>query len=424
MALVGLAVGAGSQPVWSAPEPKTLTGRAVVLESPVPTQLARTARPHPLGETLRLGTAGFAVVRKGAATFVATAPGGAATTSVGAGKSAVFTWKDGETPRKRRVGFVAQEEGGLAWFAADAWRFRLGDTLLTLLDADGDARYGSAAHDAWFLGEHGFALPHVPRAVIENEEVTFEDIAEDGTRLRVRSAPVEGTAPQLAALAVLNRLRLDTGLLPCTLDGTSSRACTLHARYLRANAWTGFTNPHEEDPKAPGYTVEGNAAAQRSNISRHPPAAGIRVSWLTWYHRLPFLEPLAAGVGIADADELTVFDLTAAPAGGRDDAPAWQTPVLSPPDEPVPDAGRRGFPLLLVGPQASRIALTAFTLENVGGKKPVDVPATIGDPRHFPHAAGVVPDLPLERASRYRATFTWTLDGKPGTARIAFETEK
>lgn len=444
LALLGGLTWVGTPHVaWAAPEAKTLTGKAVLLESPPPTQLARVGRPHLLGEAIRLGTAEFAVVRKGTATWVAAVPGAAATTPVGAGKSATLTWNDGEVAHKRRLGFVAAGDGGLAWFAADAWRYRLGDATLTLIDGDADGCYGSVSEDAWVLGEGGFALPHVPVAVIGSQEVSFEEIAEDGSRLRVRTADVKGTEPQLAGLAVVNRARVGSGLLPLTLDEKQSHACTLHARYLRANRWTGYTDPHFEDKAAPGYTSEGSLAAKRSSISGNAPAVGVRQCWLTWYHRLDFLMPRVESVGIADAADLTVFDLSGTPgrAGSEAGHPEWGAPIFSPPDgavgvpvafapagerpdEPVPDAGRRGFPLLLVDPGASHVTLTEFRLENLNGKKPVDIPATIGDPRHWPHAAGAVPDAPLERASRYRATFTYARGGTSTTARVVFETEK
>ncbi len=433
----------GVAPLGAAPtapaDDLELRGRAAVLEAPLPTQLGQGARPRPLGTSLTLGSATFAVERKGGGALLGPAPGAPPSLAAVPGRSVTLAWEQDGAPRRVRLGFVAAPEGAVAWFASEVRRFRVADTTLTLLDGDGDGRYGDPATDAWAIGEAGFALPHVPTAVLGRRRLTFLSIAPDGLTLRARVEPVAGTEPQLAGLEALNRVRALDGLLPCDLDAELCRRATLHARYLALNRWTGLTDPHAEQATAPGYTPEGDEIARLSNISKHPAAESVAGSWRTWYHRTPLIDPEAHLVGFGDDPGITVHPFGPARAWPAGERPAWRLPVSSPadgateiptafeeagelPQEPVPDARRRGFPLLLHFPPGHGFVFGGVSLEALRGKRSVPVPVTVGDPWRYPHVVGAVPDAPLEPGTEHRATFRWTEGGAERSLAIRFRT--
>lgn len=440
-ALLVVATAALAPAASAAPPPTTLKGKAAALEEPPPTQLARIGRPVPLGDELRLGDAAFAVKRVGASTTIATAAGLAPSTPVRAGAFANLTWKEGAAARRHRVGFCAGEDGSLGVYAATVWRYALAGTTVTLVDGDLDGRFGDLERDGWIAGETGFVLPLAKTLVVGRSRVTLDSVAPDGSSLAATVEPLEGTETQIAGLEALNRLRAAHGMAPAALSEPASRACTSHARYLAANGWTGFTNPHDEDPAKPGYTPEGQEAARRSVIMLEPAVDTILAFWRTWYHRTPIVSPKLEQIGIAaDPPQICVLDVGDV-YRETDPDPRWRDPLCFPadgasavvgsfhergekPDEPVAGCAGRGAPLMLLFASRGHGAtgFAARVVELRGGKE-IPVPVLVGDPRQQTETLGCVPEAPLAAGASFRATFTFTREGRAETRVVRFRTK-
>jgi hypothetical protein len=122
----------------------------------------------------------------------------------------------------------------------------------------------------------------------------------DRVRVLVEEKDIAKLAP--VAVQLLNRYRKNCGLDPVILDPEMSRACALHASYLKTNegqaALEGL-KAHEEDSALPGYTKEGDKAGRASVIclQRLNPMESI-LDWMnTLYHRVPLLAPGLKKVG-------------------------------------------------------------------------------------------------------------------------------
>ena len=440
---IPIAVGSLLTPTAAlATPPGALEGRQVVFSEPLSSQLAVIGRPRPLGDELRIGDVAFAVKRLGATTSIATIAGGSPATSVKTGKAVTLTWRVGDAPRKLRVAFCSLPAGTLGWFAPVGWRYDVAGVAITLVDGDADGVYGVPERDGVTIGDSAMVLPLGGPIVLGRSRVTLSEIAPDGTAICPTIEPIVGTSQQFAALSALNRLRVAHGLLPVDLDAEKSAACTLHARYLEANRWTGYSNPHDEAAGAKGFSDSGLAAAQRSVIAKSSATEAIESYWRTWYHRSPLVRPDLRSVGVAaepagisvidawsgdDAGanrDVRFRDPTCTPADGSTGVPTRFWPFGERPDEPVSGAARRGMPLMLLfaSPEHGATDFVAKLVELRRGKE-IDVPTLVAAPGISPEAMGVVPEAPLLPESDYRVTFTFTRDGKRESHVARFRTE-
>ena len=109
-----------------------------------------------------------------------------------------------------------------------------------------------------------------------------------------RGGPEDQREMVLATLTRVNVHRRRAGLAPVVLDSGLSPACQAHARYLLLNSNDPLTHGlgmHEEDPKLPGYTAEGQRTGKRSVVASGMPPPSAVDDWMaTFYHRIPFLE--------------------------------------------------------------------------------------------------------------------------------------
>ena len=104
-------------------------------------------------------------------------------------------------------------------------------------------------------------------------------------------------------LEILNAFRTTAGLPPVKLDPALVGPCEKHAHYLRKNLGHPSTEGlgmHDEDPKLPGYSAEGQKAGKASVITlTTEPLAAVPVWMNTLYHRVPLLDPRLRTVGFA-----------------------------------------------------------------------------------------------------------------------------
>lgn len=152
----------------------------------------------------------------------------------------------------------------------------------------------------------------------------------------------DGSQAVESTLLRLNQVREAAGLSKVTLDPKLTKGCQAHADYLVKNAAAirtkGF-NVNDEIDSLPGYTPEGQKAAQRSSVLSLAPSPTMQIDDLvgTLHRRSFLLEPRLRRIGLGCAHDVAVgwfnvLDLST----GRDDG------------EPVvfPGPGQKNVPLL------------------------------------------------------------------------------
>jgi hypothetical protein len=430
--LAAFAVGAAAA---NPPADQTFHGKRVLLAEPPRSQLAAAHPVHALGKELGLGGAIFAVDREGGRLRVAPEPGLAPSTEVVPGRPVRFSWTGADGKREVRLSFSRDEAGAWCWWASEAVGFRIAGEDFRLYDADGDGLHGDFANDGWSTGGGDQVIPLAREFPLGPNLVSVRSIAPDGGRIVVGTSALPGTASQVAAVVLVNRLRASNGLPPVLVDGKLSAACTSHANYLAANGWGGTTNPHVQDLGPKGASPEGAAAAARSNIQDDPPVVALRDCWRTFYHRVGLMGPALDRIGVnAEPPGLAVVDVARGYGEGvtvpgvgvvRERTGAdwpWTDPVFVPADGsagfpvaaspelprgPVPHFGSRGTPLMALFRGSSRVTGFRGTLEEIRRDGAVPVPVLVPDSTLYPFALGIVPAAPLRPGASYRAVFTW-----------------
>lgn len=108
-----------------------------------------------------------------------------------------------------------------------------------------------------------------------------------------QSATADSRPSSAKAVQMLNEWRAKVGVGPVTEDPIQSSGCQKNANYVRLNGPSG----HYQFPGNPGYTEEGNAAAQSSVLAYERDSMGP----YTWedavYHRAGLLHPRLATTG-------------------------------------------------------------------------------------------------------------------------------
>jgi len=390
-----------------------------------------------VADPLPIGEATFATRIDRDLLLVAETPEGDPKRKVRSGATLKIAWTEGGKKRASKFRFVRNEDGTWRYYAAEVMRFKLGRAQLALVDADADGVHGEFGVDGILLGSTTHVIPLQQEMLIGLQMVKFVQIDAAGTAIRATRRALEGGKAQLATLAFLNYLRRAHGLSPVLLDEEFSRGCTAHAEYLTESGWNGTDDPHDQDPKHPKASAEGQAAAGVSVIMKMPAIASVRAHYLTYYHRMGMLHPRLTRVGInGTMPTLTVVDVYRGRAKGEAGAALHDRPWFCPADgvvglpsgshseiprEPVSNLGARGFPLMVWFPEAGG-PITEFKgtlFRGKAGRTPVSGLIVKPDDKGV---AGLVPAKPLDSRTRYVARFSWTRGGKSHTRRIHFRT--
>lgn len=427
-----------STAVAAAPEKeKTLRGSAVPLNTAPWAPYRIEGAWRSVDGPIELVGVAFATRTEGEKLFVADAPDGEPKRKVRSGGTLKFVLADGKKKRTIKLRFVRSAEGAWRYHAGEAVRFKLGRGIIALIDANANGVHGEFGIDGILIEKTIHAIPLQQKMLIGLLDAKLHDIPPDGSSLRMEYELIPGTRPQRAALAFLNYLRRAHGLSPVRLDPKLSRGCTEHAEYLTANAWNGSQDPHEQDPKRPGASEEGHAAAGVSVIVKRPPIAALRANYVTWYHRFGLMHPRLTHVGInATSPMISVIDVWRGRAKGDEGAALHNRPWFCPADgviglppgsgpemprEPVPNLGSRGFPLMVYFPEAGG-PITEFKGELFTGKSGKRKVATLLVKPDKKGIAGVVPTKRLESKNWYTVRFAWTRGEKKHTHVIRFRT--
>ncbi|MBA2544870.1 MAG: CAP domain-containing protein [Deltaproteobacteria bacterium] len=269
--------------------------------------------------------------------------------------------------------------------------------------------------------------------------------------------PEPGVAPASPELRVKNlvdRYRAAVGLPAVTLDPVLSKGCMEHAEYMRLNkdgeAMRGL-NAHQQRPSLPGATPEGAKCGKAADL--FPGVSDLEVAVDGWmaglYHRRPILDPTLAKIGVGysklpDGSYMAALMFV----DGKDNASADKWPVAYPADKqgdipldfgnevpnPVPGGGRAGYPITIQFPAFDKVTGVTAKLDMVaagsgggaGAGKPV--PFHLSDPEHPATSFGqygvvcLIPKLPLQPRTTYRASVTATWKGTTKTHSWAFTT--
>lgn len=235
----------------------------------------------------------------------------------------------------------------------------------------------------------------------------------------------------------LNQHRQAAGVSPVTLDAELSRGCQAHAKYLvqhvDPNQADGNT-VYEEDPKKPGYSADGQRAAEVAMVGTLEPVIALE----RWMGRVPSRGPLlnteiqTVGVGAARTEQgawYCVID----PVRGRGE-PIVVYPVPKQIDVPIaftggpeaPEDTPAGFPISVAFPLAKKVASPAIELRDAKGTR---VDGFLWTPEKPPTAntranvLALVPKAYLHGSSAYQVKASAQLDGKPWSLSWSFTTE-
>jgi hypothetical protein len=252
-----------------------------------------------------------------------------------------------------------------------------------------------------------------------------------GTKSLVLKKQALGTIDRWSGDAsVLNELRIRAGVRTIVIDPVECAACEKHCDYLKANQMqdgSGGVAAHEESPRKPGYTPEGETAGRKSCIAFGK--ATLREGIMDWYatawHGFPIVDPSVrrfAGAlkhGIAMFYPCDLHPTSGAafvhPADGAAEIPVAFGPSgeIPNPVPGTPNAKGCGFPIYvkLTGRQVLKKAIVTDQKGdrvNGTGSSPSE-PAN----KDWPTNSGLalfIPSVPLEPKTKYTVRFEFEED--------------
>jgi uncharacterized protein YkwD len=232
-------------------------------------------------------------------------------------------------------------------------------------------------------------------------------------------------------VARLNRYRKSAGLDAVTVDAELSQGCQAHAQYLAKQV--DPPNLADEDPKKPGYSVEGKRAAQNALIVQADPLDALEQWMGSLFQRAALLSPGTRGVGIGFEPTkdgwICVVDplrgsgepIVIVPAPNQLEVPLSFTSGPEVPDEKA----AAGYPLSITFPPAQRITGASIELRDAKGKA-IDgwtwtpqKPLSNGRQRN---SIAFVPKGLLQGRTVYQVKASATVDGKPWSLDWKFTT--
>ena len=386
------------------------------------------------------------------ALVVATAPGREPSRRIAESTTVEISIREGGARRKIAVhlradpGVPDADEGSNGesvptWSMAvvEGRRLTVEGGSVDLVDLDGDGRFSTTGGDGYRAAGSTLTLPLTSSLIVGAERLTIKRI--DNERLIAEVEPLAAKNDRRRALKKINGLRMRAGLPPVTLDPELSAACTAHALYLKTNHWSGYSNPHDESEKRPGYSPEGQAAARRSVIMAESHAHSIDAYMATFYHRGGFTDPFLLRVGISTGTaRISVIDVSSASPPREERDPVWKDPILFPADgsigfetrfcgrgevpEPTSTPQYRGNPLTVLFARWDHGVIDfSGELVLIDGDKEIPVPTLVAEAQQGSRLLGLVPKWPLRSGATYRVTYQFGRYEEPTqTATATFHT--
>lgn len=239
------------------------------------------------------------------------------------------------------------------------------------------------------------------------------------------SAAPDSDAAADAVVARLNAVRKTAGLRPVTRDTALSVASARHAAYLCRNADVILKkglSVNVEDPRLPGFTPEGSAAAQQSNVFLNAPRPELQIDDLlaTFLRRVFLLDPELRTVGVGVAPDVgrgwhCVLDL----AGGRGDRRVVLYPAPEQKDVPCAGPDMGGYPITVTFPTGTIPRSAQVVLTDADGKE-IDI--AMSTPKDVPCTIVIAPRTALRPGGRYTVTVAAVVGGTEWRQRWSFTT--
>ncbi len=269
-------------------------------------------------------------------------------------------------------------------------------------------------------------------------EAAGKDPPKEGPSENGRKGPPAAAWTPAQVAERINWYRKLAGVPAAALDERLSWGAQQHANYLHVNRIKPGVDLHTELDIFPGYSPEGNDAAQASDICWGPPANAVDELMAELFHRIPVLRPGLERIGVGIQGPVAVIDLQTGvtepdvegvivfPVPDQTDVP---TGLGSETPDPLPSGSPRdaGYPVTLTQyDRESKIAEATATLVD-GRGKPVEVhlstPEAPADPERQLNTVAMVPVHALASATKYTATVKCEIKGVPFEKTWSFTTK-
>lgn len=386
-------------------------------------------------DAIELGDRRFAVERRGDVLAIDTDADGAPDATVGAKGGAVLLGD-----YTVRIESILTKKGAAA--ATRSWLYRTGTIMrgktVSLADVNGNGVWNERQCDALIAG--GVTIPL--DAVVPIRGRLWEvDVAADGRTLTMRDtgdkAPKIPSSPRV--LADINALRAAVGLSPVGLDAALSKGCDRHLRYLAAVGYgkSSGVDAHAEDPQHSAYSDEGLAAARNSYIGwgHGSPEAFFASNLKTWYHRIGYVNPDLAAVGVGSTGALSAIDVGSSrlsfrrlaapivlPYDGMTNAPCAYSIEGPNPIESGRDPNTCGVAIQCIFPEGGTLAAPEIFVEDQYGNAVDGFVAPFDTPFALDHVVGMIPREKLAPQTTHHVTVRCTWNGKPYVREWSFTT--
>jgi hypothetical protein len=240
----------------------------------------------------------------------------------------------------------------------------------------------------------------------------------------------------LTALSKINALRRSSGLDSVSISKKLSDGCNKHARYLIFNKKNGIMQgleAHKEHNELKGYSSAGKIAGESAVISFECPTKAIDQFIMSFYHRMPLIQPNLKEIGIGySLDEelcVTVVDCLS----GLDYSDTGYVPIVfypnidqknipvylyneqpNPIDRSLRDSYAAGLPITIFFCKNQAITDVKFTLSEKGAQEVKCVVSTPESPAtDFSqwNTVCAIPTSPLNFNTTYIVNFSCKIDG-------------
>ena len=292
------------------------------------------------------------------------------------------------------------------------------------LDMDGDGRFGEIGVDAWALTGMNYALPFEPKVVVELTRLQWR-IDEKSAFVHWAAEPVPVDPTQTKTFRQFNYWRLINGLCPVDFDPETSGHCAEHCAWMEKN---GFKHYAAEGDSA--MTENGELAGRRSMLSQEKPGMSVLMTYASFYHRLPLMNPATRTIGIGYSRRYTAID-----AKTHVEERLWKDPVIVPapgtalqpthfpPEKPRPYPAQikaPGMPITLTFRKASGVTDVRAKLERAVRRGTLEVPVLLSSPESPANkkrpdnraSICIIPRAPLAARGTYRVSVEYKLDGE------------
>lgn len=235
----------------------------------------------------------------------------------------------------------------------------------------------------------------------------------------------------------LNRYRKAAGLGVVALDAELSQGCLAHAKYLARHVEPGgaaASNVYDEDPKKPGYSVEGERAGAVAIVATLDPTMALERWMARVLSRVPLLNPEIQTIGVgAERTEAGAWYCVVDAVRGRAE-PIVVYPWPKQTDVPIsysggpelPEMAPAGFPISVLFPPGKKVTEAQIELRNAAGS-PIDgvvfTPEKPAQPKQRINALALIPRTLFEGKAMYHVKASAQVEGKPWSLAWSFQTE-